>query len=305
MLLRATPPLLLMILTGCAASAAPPCPAPQIEVAPAPEPKPEPASAEGLSEEQRTAQRIAKACVRGEARACQSIATGIARPADGLAKAKGPESSKDATRRDEEAAIGQRLLEAAGPERLSAPDHLEVACELGHAGACNDLGWAWANGFGTLKKDDKRAGELYEQACDLGSNLGCLNRGRLARSTNKGKAARYMAMACDEKLEKACVELAGTVAEAEAACKKDASECTNWGFIQERGYGTPADDKLAFANFERACSVKDAVGCFNAGIFVRDGRVGKADAAGAKRRFDASCKAGHDAGCRQAALSKP
>ncbi len=273
----------------------------------APQPEPEPST--GLSEEQRTAQRIARACLRGEAKACQSIADNRATkdpdtvaPLIAVEKA---ELSDDVARRDQEAALGQKLLEAPGPERLTAPDHLEIACELAHAGACNDLGWAWSTGFGAMRKDEKRAAELYELACDLGKSLGCLNRGRLARGTDKGKAARYMATACDKKLEQACVELSGTVSEAEAACLKDASSCNNWGYIQEHGYGTPADVKKALANYERACSVKNAVACFNAGNFLRAGRVGKADPVGAKRRFDVSCKAGHDAACRQAALLKP
>jgi TPR repeat protein len=298
-----------VLLASCAGSPAPPCPAPPIEVAAAPAPQPEPDLRAGLTDEQRAAQRIAKACVRGEVKACQSIAENrVAKEPDtlpALIAVAQAEVSKEAARRDQEAALGQKLLEAPGPERLTAPDHLEVACELAHAGACNDLGWAWANGFGTLRKDETRAAELYELACDLGNNLGCLNRGRLARNSDKGKAARYMALGCEKKLEKACVELAGTVAEAETACKKDAAACSNWGYIQEHGYGTPADDKQAFAKFEQACTAKNAVGCFNAGNFLRDGRVGKADRAGAKRRFDASCKAGHDAGCRQAALLKP
>lgn len=304
-LARALVPLL---LASCAASPAAPCPAPPVEVAAAPLPLPEPDATAALSEEQRTAQRIAKACVRGEVKACQSIADHRApedpEPVASLTAAAEAEVSKDAARRDQEAALGQKLLEAPGPERLTAPDHLEVACELAHAGACNDLGWAWSTGFGAMKKDEKRAAELYELACDLGSNLGCLNRGRLARGTDTGKAARYLATACDKKLEQACVELAGTVSEAEAACKKDAAKCNNWGYIQEHGYGTTANVKQAFASYEQACTLKNAVACFNAGNFIRDGRVGKPDPAGARRRFDTSCKAGHDAGCRQAALLK-
>lgn len=311
MLLRAVS---LLLLAGCAAAPAPACPAPPSQPSqPVETPQKSEAETEAelvahLSEQQRTARRVAMACVRGEVKACQSIADSRAAserdsPASKVAVAQA-EVSKESNRRDEEAALGQKLLKAPGPDSLRAPDHLKVACDLGHAGACNDLGWTWGQGFGAMQRDVKKAAELYELACDLGSNLGCLNRGRLARDNNTALAARFMARACDRESEDACVALAGTVAEAEAACKKSSADCNNWGVIQDNGYGVSVDSKKAFANFERACSAHVAIGCFNAGLHLRDGDAGKVDLAGAKRRFAASCKAGYDPGCRQAALLK-
>jgi TPR repeat protein len=196
-----------------------------------------------------------------------------------------------------EAELGMKLLEDPGPAQLSAPDHLKKACDLGHAGACNDLGWAWSKGFGMLEQDSDRAAELYERSCELGEALGCLNRGRVARSTNTALAARYMAKACAQEDEKACAELAGTVEEAKAACEDDAAECNNWGYIQEHGYGVPASATAALGMYEHACRAKRAVACFNAGVFRRDGLAGASDAAKARAHFKAACTLGNDKGC--------
>jgi len=240
-----------------------------------------------------------------EARATPPKADEVAAPRpDAPAAPPTPAEPKAApqTEAEREYEIGKRLLEDPSPSGLRAPDHLKRACDADHAGACNDLGWAYDTGFGALAEDDKKAAELFELACDLGSARACLNRGVMARSTNLAKAAEYAARACDDEMEEACVKLSGIVNEAKTACEKKPKDCANWGLIQSRGFGVTQDRAAALASYERACTAGDDVGCFNAGIVLRDGTAGRADRAKAKLRFQTACKRGYDSGCRQAEL---
>ncbi|NUP05399.1 MAG: sel1 repeat family protein [Polyangiaceae bacterium] len=202
-----------------------------------------------------------------------------------------------------EAKLGMALLEDPSPQRLEAAAHLAKACDRDHSGACNDLGWVYATGFGVTPVDEKRARQLYVKACDLGSSLGCLNRGRLSRATNAAEAAEFMAKACTAGDEKACEELAGVVAQARNACESGQSppSCNNWGYIQEYGLGTKADAPAAFRLYESACAKDVGDACRNAGIVHLEGTAGVAkDPKLAKARFDQACKLGNDAACLSA-----
>jgi TPR repeat protein len=53
----------------------------------------------------------------------------------------------------------------------------QKACDGGSMSACNNLGVAWEQGQGGFVKDDKRAVELYQKACDGGDARGCANFG--------------------------------------------------------------------------------------------------------------------------------
>lgn len=298
---RSLPAVLLVLsMFGCARQhgypVAAPCPNPVVSQTP------EPAEAvAGLDEEERAAHRIAKACVANEPGACSRLASMLRGPepaapprAPSVAK---PDVSDEAKR---EAALGQSLMDDPGPDRLRAPEHLKRACDLDHGGACNDLGVAWSKGFGAMERDEARAGRLYERACKLGHSLGCLNRGRLARSSNSGLAADYLSGGCKLGREDACVELAGVVRDAEAACKKSNASCNNWGVILEFGFGITQDKSEALAAYERACFSRVARACNNAGLIHREGSAGKKDGATAKARFETACKLGEDAACVEA-----
>jgi TPR repeat protein len=99
------------------------------------------------------------------------------------------------------------LLDDPSPKRLRAPEHLKNACDGDHAGACNDLGWAYERGFGTLATDPQKAEALFAKSCRLGNSLGCLNRGRIVRDKNSAEAAEFMKKACEANHQKACEEL--------------------------------------------------------------------------------------------------
>ncbi len=306
--------LLVFMLVGCSTGRAPasvsPCPTPAASQAPVAGPSPADAVA-GLNQEELRAQRIAKACVANEAGACRALAKQLARidesgaaPAAPTATSVDPrdEQKKEA---ESEAALGRKLLADPGPARLGAPDHLKKACDLGNAGACNDLGWAYSTGFGTLEENRSRAADLYAKACSMNHALGCANRARLARGINDGLAAAFFATACSMKLDDACNELAGTVRDAEDACKKSSKACSNWGYILDEGLGTKADPKKALAAYDRACNAGNSVGCYNAATVYRDGTAGKADPAKAKSRFEAGCRLQHDDSCREVSPAIP
>ncbi|NUO47487.1 MAG: sel1 repeat family protein [Polyangiaceae bacterium] len=306
--------LLAFMLVGCWSRREPehvaaPCPSEALPVATTSTQTPADSVA-GLTEAELRAQRIAKQCVANEPGACQALAKQLARSDDPIA-APAPvakqvdEREQQKKEAEEEAALGRKLLADPGPERLGAPEHLKKACDLGNAGACSDLGWAYSTGFGTLGEDRSRAGELYQKACDMKHALGCANRARLARGINDGLAAELFAKACTMKLDAACDELAGTVREAEAACKKSDKSCSNWGYLLDQGLGIKADRKKALAAYDRACNAGNRVGCYNAATTYRDGTAGKPDPAKAKARFEAGCRLKDDASCREVSPAIP
>lgn len=198
------------------------------------------------------AHRLARLCAGGDSKACATIAAALDATArlDKLrvaARAASPRTTNDtpdnalAAACDDRdtascAALGERLLKDPGAERLDAPRYLHIACEGGNAASCNNLGWAYDHDFGALH-DRSRAATLFERACGLGNLTGCVNRGRLARSSNSALAADYFNRACSRGTRQGCKLLAGTVEQARAACSKKAAACNDWGWLLENGVG--------------------------------------------------------------------
>ena len=228
------------------------------------------------------------------ARGIERIVVGLPLTADGR------EAELAVRAREFAAKLGARLLDDPSPERLSAPDHLFRACKLSHAGACNDLGWVYDHGFGTVSADGDKAKELFGKACDLGSSLGCLNRGRVVKKSNTGDAAKFMHRACSAGHSAACEELAGLLADMKASCEKSPVECTNWGYVVERGLGTTPDSNKALAAYQRACNGGSAQGCANAGQFHALGIATKKNVTKALMFFDRACRGKNDFGCLRA-----
>ena len=266
------------------------------------------------------AKRMAQACNGGSVRVCNALAQALERapastptperacpPAKAASETpvRSPitavdDEANEADEAEREAKLGARLLDDPSPERLSAPDHLFRACKLSHAGACNDLGWVYDHGFGTVSADGDKAKELFGKACDLGSSLGCLNRGRVVKKSNTGDAAKFMHRACSAGHSAACEELAGLLADMKASCEKSPVECTNWGYVVERGLGTTPDSNKALAAYQRACNGGSAQGCANAGQFHALGIATKKNVTKALMFFDRACRGKNDFGCLRA-----
>jgi len=120
------------------------------------------------------------------------------------------------------------------------------ACDLGHAGGCNNLGLAFESGQG-VPQDYARAFTLFEQACGGGFAEGCNNQGALYEhgqgvAVNLGDAQRLYAQACNH---------------------GSALGCSNLGVLYAEGRGVVADPAQAVQLFTEACSAGLSVGCNN------------------------------------------
>jgi len=174
------------------------------------------------------------------------------------------------------------------------------ACDL-DAG-CNNLGVMYDAGEGG-DVDIEKAKEAFEKACEKKSGLGCVNRARFWRdgrdgSTNRGEAARLFARGCQLGESEGCDELERVVSAMEKSCKKDAKECTNFGWVTENGIGMDANAVAAAKLYERACTAKAPVACENLGKFHRDGGAGfTVDPERALTYFDKACKLSRKQAC--------
>jgi TPR repeat protein len=136
------------------------------------------------------------------------------------------------------AAVAQDLPQAA---RL-----FQRACDLGHAGGCNNLGLAFESGQG-VPQDYERAFTLFEHACGGGFAEGCNNQGALYEHgqgvpVNLGDALRLYAQACNH---------------------GSALGCSNLGVLYAEGRGVRPDPAEAVQLFTEACSAGSSVGCNN------------------------------------------
>jgi len=96
-------------------------------------------------------------------------------------------------------------------DHVKAGPLLEKACKL-ESDDCTDLAVSLANGDGGLKRDLKRAIELYAASCDKGKASACNNLGVIYRNGNgvmkdEAKAKELFHKACDGGLEIGCNNL--------------------------------------------------------------------------------------------------
>lgn len=88
---------------------------------------------------------------------------------------------------------------------------LEKACDAGEMSACNDLGIAYAKGYG-VKRDQIQATKLFAKACVSNIYDACYNLGE-ARVNGKGvrkntqKAKALFKKACEGGHQQACQKL--------------------------------------------------------------------------------------------------
>jgi TPR repeat protein len=199
-----------------------------------------------------------------------------------------------------EAQLGIKLLSDPSPAGLRAPEHLKKACDAGHALACNDLGWAYERGFGTLGRSDALAQQLYRTSCELGEALGCRNGAKVLRDTNSADAAALVYQSCSNNDQESCEMLAGIAAAAKAACFKNPKRCNNWGVLLKSGWGTKKDEALALHFYESACAAAVREACSNAGRAHQNGAGTVANPRQALARFQKACALESDADCFRA-----
>ncbi|HVT14900.1 MAG TPA: PDZ domain-containing protein [Thermoanaerobaculia bacterium] len=158
-----------------------------------------------------------------------------------------------------------------------------AACRQGLATGCFRQGWLIAAGVG-VAADGKRAEELYDQACRLGSGGACCE---LARSRSEPERARERV----ELLERACA-------------LHYAGGCVDLAFRYSTGEdGVARDDTRAAPLFVAACDGGEPAGCFNAGLTLAEGRGAPADLAAAVVAYEDGCRGGISAACSNLGLA--
>jgi TPR repeat protein len=91
----------------------------------------------------------------------------------------------------------------------------------------------------------------------------------------------------------------------DAGGKNLGADCSNLGWITERGLGVEVDLPRAAALYRRACEVGAPIACFNLGVLQVEGRGTQVDLRAARGSFDRSCKRGHAAACARLAALPP
>jgi TPR repeat protein len=267
---------------------------------------------EGVTADPVMARTLAdKACELGNANGCIELAEYLR---DGTGGPKQPSRSIDLLRKacDDNKPVGcadlaEMYNNGNGVTRDAALARKIYArgCEL-DAG-CNNLGvmYLLAQGGG---RDTGQARKLFEKACHLGEAVGCLNLARMWRNgnvhgdANPALAAELYDRACKDENAEACEELVETVAETKAACANDAHNCTNWGYLNEHGFGVPASLPTAVKIYEQACKLKRPNACYNlANIYAKGGTGVTVDAKKGLKLYDQACKLNqHDLACAAA-----
>ena len=153
-------------------------------------------------------------------------------------------------------------------------------------------GWVFGREkLGTMKYNDaleadnlqnySKAAELYQDSCDYGNAMGCINLGVLyvngqGVKQDYAKAFDLSKKGCDSGI---------------------AVGCNNLGLLYDSGEGVQKDYSKAFNLFEKACNNKDALGCANLGRYYEDGEVIKKDNLKAAELYKKSCDGDAAFGC--------
>jgi len=136
-------------------------------------------------------------------------------------------------------------------------DRLTKACESKDYFGCAMLAAVYESGSGGVKKDMKKALELYTTACDGGNNAGCNTLADLYQ-TGKGvpkdltKAMVLVTKSCDAKSGEGCARLGNYYFEGRA--------------------GTPKDEAKGVELYTKACDLESGLGCSNLGYAYKSGK---------------------------------
>src|SRR6185369_10645292 len=114
-----------------------------------------------------------------------------------------------------------------------------------------NVGVMWEKGIGTGAADLGQSAEWYKKACDAGLSDGCNYLTTLIQR---------MREECEPPKQQ------------KPAAKPAKPECTNLGYVHEKGIGVEQDYRAAADYYKRACDLKKPVGCSNLGILYDQGR---------------------------------
>ena len=130
---------------------------------------------------------------------------------------------------------------------VTAREKFAVACDTNNGLACAKLGALYQLGKDILP-DTKKALELYEKGCELGSKEACSGAGGIYVSSDKEKARTLLNKGCE---------------------LGDGFSCATAGsyLLEEKKF------KEAYALFEKACKIGDSLGCQFASDLKRSKRL--------------------------------
>jgi len=230
-----------------------------------------------------------RACEKGDADACFSVAWRYDQGNDGVTK-----------------------------DEARAAKYYERGCNLGDSMSCNNLGVDYEHGVG-VPSNGPRAAALYQKACDAKNVNGCRNLAFLYESDGGAGVPRDMkktlamfTRGCDLEDGTSCNNLGWMYEDGEATpkdLKKAASlyllacdhgflyGCRNGGIAYETADGVERDDRRAVALFKRACGDDEKRGCVELGRMTRDGRGTEKDPKKAEQYFKMGCDDGDTEAC--------
>jgi hypothetical protein len=192
-------------------------------------------------------------------------------------------------------------------------------CERGHLGSCSILAVATLYGRG-VTKDEARAIELFDRACNAGIGRGCTGLGvayakGLGVRQDAARAADLFKRACDTGYARGCKNLGVAYADGTGVPKDEArgarligqscdagspEGCYDFALLYANGRGVPQDDHRAADLYKQSCDADYALACSSLALALETGSGVTKDAKRAAALYQKSCDAGDATGCASA-----
>jgi len=263
-------------------------------------------------------ERDVSACKPGAAAQCMEIASDLYGQEANVFPSKAAELYRIACADGNGEACGRvSEFETIKKEWALVREFGKKGCDLGSGEACRWLGLTESEGHGTPKNEAK-AIELLEKACELSSMAGCRAAAGLMVDAEPSQAEAAIPLAekaCAVKFKDSCFVLGAalfnskkryTVAleHLDAACtdeklgKQQGYACNLAGAIAFDGLGMRKDAKRALGYLERSCDKNFREGCLNAGRIHSSGAGGvRADKKKGAELLSKACTLGEKAAC--------
>lgn len=158
-------------------------------------------------------------------------------------------------------------------DRAKAIGFYDQACQLNHAEACAELGYAYYGDEDVATTDFTKSLASFEKACGLGAGSGCTG------------AAGWWSLQSDDDLKLNLI-----IPFLERGCElNDALSCDDLGHNYIDGAGVEADAAHGRELVEKACSLGDENSCYRYGLLLRDAVGGWVDYEKARELFYTAC----------------
>lgn len=267
-------------------------------------------------------------CTTGQGDACLGLGRALDEGYSGAADRDGANRAYDRACTDfDNSEACQKIAERLGMAKVDlnrAVKLAERACDL-DAKYCGTLAEFYRLGFGLPGKDQTKATQLYQRACDNGGLGWCQ---KFAERTHDGVGTRPDEVAAINALEKACLAryyhscgigaryLIGRGEEVRAAklavqgCDDDDGDsCFRIGWLSREGRGgRDKDAAAAFKLFEKSCKLESPIGCNALANAYKDGVGTIKDLGKAVETFDKACEGNETElfvdSCRQLAMMR-